>query len=56
MGRSPDKRDAVVMAFAGMKASAVHNPGRRGQAGGQISGGASRYGRSTGGGGARRGQ
>ncbi|MFM9594099.1 hypothetical protein ACKI16_23890 [Streptomyces scabiei] len=56
MGRSPDRGDAVVMAFAGewMKASAVHSPARRGQAGGQAaSRGASRYGRTLGGGGTR---
>ncbi|MFB7496075.1 hypothetical protein ACFC09_15510 [Streptomyces sp. NPDC056161] len=57
MGRSPDKGDAVVMAFSAewMKASAVHSPARRGQAGGQgAPRAASRYGRTIGGGGASR--
>jgi hypothetical protein len=56
MGRSPDKGDAVVMAFAAesLKTSAVHSPARRGQAtGGQGARGASRYGRTIGGGGTR---
>ncbi|MGV2914568.1 hypothetical protein [Streptomyces alfalfae] len=58
MGRSPDKGDAVVMAFAGewMKASSVHSPARRVQGGGGQTGrtAASRYARPLGGGGGSR--
>ncbi|WSN04305.1 hypothetical protein OIE91_11275 [Streptomyces albidoflavus] len=52
MGRSPDKGDAVVMAFAGewMKAGAVHSPARPG-GGGTAARAASRYARPIGGGG-----
>ncbi|MET9818314.1 hypothetical protein [Streptomyces sp. NPDC006355] len=56
MGRSPDKGDAVVMAFAAewMNASAVHSPARRGQTTGPAARtAASRYGRTIGGGGTR---
>ncbi|GAB2331732.1 hypothetical protein [Streptomyces variabilis] len=57
MGRSPDKGDAVVMAFAAewLKASAVHSPARRGApGGGQAARAASRYTRPIGGGGGSR--
>lgn len=58
MGRSPDRGDAVVMAFSAewMKASAVHSPARRGAApgGGQAARAASRYARTLGGGGGSR--
>ncbi|MGW2770041.1 hypothetical protein [Streptomyces sp. NPDC001275] len=49
MGRSPDRGDAVVMAFSAewMKASSVHSPARCRQASGQTSSrGASRYSRT----------
>lgn len=59
MGRSPDRGDAVVMAYSAewMKASAVHSPARRGGApgGGQTAArAASRYARPLGGGGGSR--
>lgn len=58
MGRSPDRGDAVVMAFSAewMKASAVHSPARRGAPGGgqTAARAASRYARPLGGGGGSR--
>ncbi|MFD9351608.1 hypothetical protein ACFWCO_23605 [Streptomyces diastaticus] len=54
MGRSPDKGDAVVMAFAGewMRTGAVHSPARPGAGGGGTAArAASRYARPIGGGG-----
>lgn len=57
MGRSPDKGDAVVMAYWAefLASSAIHSPARRGQTGSQgAPRAASRYGRSIGGGGAAR--
>jgi hypothetical protein len=60
LGRSPDKGDGVVMAYAAewLKASAVHSPARRGMAGAPGAPGgrtaASRYARPLGAGGGTR--